>query len=127
MAKRLRDWRVSEKELRGLPVSTTDDIPGREITDYRGFVWGTSVQSKFFGQDVIAAFRSLVGGEVWQYTRMINDTKHAVVKRLVSNAMALGADGVVGVRMGSAQVAPGTMEIFAYGTAVGLKPEGGKR
>lgn len=120
MAKKLKGWKVAEKELQGLPVSTTAEIPGRRIAGYMGFVWGTSVQSKFFGQDILAAMRALAGGEVWQYTRMINDTKHAVIQRLVANARALGADGVVGVRMGSAQVVPGTMEIFAYGTAVRL-------
>ena len=121
MAKKSTDWRVVEKELQGLPVATTETIPGSVITGYKGYVWGTSVQSKFFGHDILAIIRTLIGGEVWPYTRMINDAKHAVIQRLVKNARALGADAVVGVRMGSAQIMPGTIEIFAYGTAVKLK------
>ena len=121
MAKKSTDWRVVEKELEGLPVATTETIPGSTITGYKGYVWGTSVQSKFFGHDILAIIRTLIGGEVWPYTRMINDAKHTVIQRLVKNARALGADAVVGVRMGSAQIMPGTIEIFAYGTAVKLK------
>ena len=118
---RTTDWKIVEKELEGVPVSTTDSIPGAEIADYKGYVWGTTVQAKFFGHDILAVFKSLVGGEIWQYTRMINESKQFVVHRLVENAKALGADGIIGVRMGSAQIVPGTVEIFAYGTAVKLK------
>ncbi len=116
-----KDWKVIEKELGGLPVSTTDEIPGMTIKSYKGYVWGTSVQSKFFGHDILAVLRALIGGEVWSYTQMINQAKHNVIQRLVSNARALGADAVVGVRMGSEVVSPGMIEIFAYGTAVKLK------
>jgi uncharacterized protein YbjQ (UPF0145 family) len=114
-------WQRLERELEGIPVLTSDTVPGFEITDYKGYVWGTSVQAKFIGHDILAAVKILLGGEVWQYTRMINQAKQYVIHRLVENAKALGADAVVGVRMGSAQIVPGTVEIFAYGTAVGLK------
>ena len=116
-----KDWKVIEMELEGMPVSTTDTIPGKTIKEYKGYVWGTTVQSRFFGHDILAIFRSLIGGEIWTYTRMINESKSYVINRLVENAKALGADGVVGVRMGSAQVFPGTVEIYAYGTAVKFK------
>lgn len=125
MAKK-KDWKVIEKELQGLPVSTTNEIPGMQISEYKGYVWGTSVQSKFFGHDILAIVRALMGGEVWPYTRMINEAKHSVIQRIVTNARALGADAVVGVKMGSAQVMGGTVEIFAYGTAVKLKKKKGK-
>jgi len=120
MAKK-KDWKVIEKELEGIIVTTIDDVPGKQITEYRGYVWGTSVQSKFFGHDILAVLRGLIGGEITQYTVMINDAKHEVIQRIVANARALGADAVVGVRMGSGQVSPGMIEIFAYGTAVKLK------
>lgn len=118
-----KDWKIIEKELEGVPISTTDTIPGREITEYKGYVWGTTVQARFFGHDILAVLRSMIGGEIWQYTRMINEAKQTVVHKLVDNAQALGADAVVGVRMGSMQVVSGTVEIFAYGTAVKLKPK----
>ncbi|MCK4328084.1 MAG: YbjQ family protein [Candidatus Diapherotrites archaeon] len=102
-------------------VTTSDEVPGRQATKYLGYVWGTSVQSKFFGHDVLAVLRGLIGGEITTYTCMINDAKHEVIQRLVANARALGADAVVCVRMGSGQVSPGMIEIFAYGTAVKLK------
>ena len=120
MAKK-KDWKVIEKELEGIIVTTTDEVPGRRIGDYKGYVWGTSVQSKFFGHDILAVLRGLIGGEIPTYTLMINEAKHEVVQRIVANARALGADAIVGVRMGSGQVSPGMIEIFAYGTAVKLK------
>ena len=116
-----KDWKIIEKELEGMPVSTTDDMPGRQIIEYKGYVWGTTVQSRFFGHDILAIARSFIGGEILTYTQMINESKSYVITRLVENARALGADAVVGVKMGSAQVMPGTVEIFAYGTAVKLK------
>ena len=118
---RKKSWKLIEKEMEGVPVSTTETIPGRQIKEYMGYVWGTSVQARFFGHDLLALFRSFMGGEIWTYTRMINESKSHVISRLVENAVALGADAVVGVRMGSSQVIPGTVEIFAYGTAVKLK------
>ena len=54
---RTKDWRIIEAELEGIPVSTTDTIPGSEIVDYRGYVWGTTVQCKFFGHDILAVGR----------------------------------------------------------------------
>ncbi|MCD6522718.1 MAG: YbjQ family protein [Candidatus Diapherotrites archaeon] len=104
-----------------MPVLTTDFVPGHEIDEYIGFVWGTTVQAKFLGHDIIAALRTLLGGEIWPYTRMINDARRYVIHRMVKNAKAIGADAIVGVRMGTAQVIPGTIDIFAYGTAVKLK------
>ncbi len=118
---RKKSWKLVEKEMEGVPVSTTEEIPGRKIQEYKGYVWGTSVQARFFGHDLLALLRSFIGGEIWTYTRMINESKSYVIHRLVENAIALGADAVVGVRMGSTQVIPGTVEIFAYGTAVKLK------
>jgi len=110
-----------KKRIEGIPVLTTDFVPGHEIDEYIGFVWGTTVQAKFLGHDIIAALRTLLGGEIWPYTRMINDARRYVIHRMVKNAKAIGADAIVGVRMGTAQVIPGTIDIFAYGTAVKLK------
>jgi uncharacterized protein YbjQ (UPF0145 family) len=102
-------------------VVTTDYVPGYETTDVKGLVWGTTVRAKFVGKDILASLRVLVGGEVREYSDMINEARRYVIERMVDNARALGANAVVNMRMGSTgHTLPGTMEIFAYGTAVSV-------
>lgn len=98
------------------------EVPGKEIDEVKGLVWGTAVRSKFLGKDIIAFLKILSGGEVPEYTEMINKARKDVIKKLVKNAESLGADAVVDMDIGStAQIIPGTVEIFAYGTAVTTK------
>ncbi len=111
-------WKEKEEELEGIPISSTDSIPGKEVKEYKGYVWGTSVKSKSFADDVSAFIRTLIGGEVSVYTRTINEEKQEVIHRLVENARDLGANAVIGVEMGSTRIAGGAIEIFAFGTAV---------
>ncbi len=102
-------------------VTTMDSIPGYEVSEYVGLVWGTSVRARFIGHDLVAVFKTLVGGEVDPYTKMSNEARLKVIQKVVQNAKRLGADAVIGFRMGSAHVIPGTIEIMGYGTAVKLK------
>ncbi|MBI1974232.1 YbjQ family protein [Candidatus Micrarchaeota archaeon] len=103
-------------------IVTTEQVPGFAIKEVRGLVWGTTVRAKFVGKDIIALLRILVGGEVKEYTEMINDARFYVVQRLVENARKLGANAVVGTRFGSLSISPGAAEIFAFGTAVRVAP-----
>ena len=104
-----------------LPVMTISQVPGYEIKDYKGLVWGTTVRAKFIGKDIIALLRILVGGEVKEYTEMVNEARLIAINKMVANARKLGADAVVKARIGStSQIMPGAVELFAYGTAVTL-------
>jgi uncharacterized protein YbjQ (UPF0145 family) len=123
MAKEKRDWKDAEKELEGVPVTTSDFVPGYEITEYKGYVWGTTVRARFVGHDFLAFLKSLLGGEVHQYTSMINEARLIAIHKMVENAKGLGANAVISVRAGTAQVMPGTVEIFCYGTAVTIVPK----
>lgn len=122
-ATKKKDLKDLSGELEGVIISTTDSVPGYTAEKYLGFVWGTTVQSKFVGHDILAVLRSFIGGEVWPYTKMINEARHYVVHRMAHNAKNLGANGIMGVQMGTAQIIPGTIEIFAYGTAVKLRKD----
>lgn len=103
-------------------VVTTETLPGQEIVEIKGLVWGTTVQAKFLGKDLIAIMRSIVGGEIPEYTDTINIARRKAIERMVANARALGANAVVGTRVEStSQVLPGAVELFAYGTAVSTK------
>lgn len=97
-----------------------DHIPGAEI-EALGMVRGTVVFSKNFGRDLMASFKTLVGGEIRSYTEMLNEARAIATKRMVDEAQMLGADAIINIRYGSASVMQGAAEIVAYGTAVKIK------
>jgi uncharacterized protein YbjQ (UPF0145 family) len=105
-------------------VITTDQIPGYLVTEVKGLVWGTTVRSKFLGNEIIALLKVMMGGEVKEYTDMVNEARRYVITRMVDNARALGANAIIGTRIGSStQTVPGATEVFAYGTAVVIERE----
>jgi len=100
-----------------MKLVSIETIPGKRI-EALGIVKGTVVQTKNFGKDLMAGFKTLVGGEVKGYTEMLNEARQIATKRMVDEAEELGADAVVAVRYGSSQVMQGAAEVIAYGTAV---------
>ncbi len=98
----------------------TDYISGKEL-ETLGVVKGNIVQTKNFGKDFMASIKTLVGGEIVQYTEMLNQARQIAVKRMVDEAQELGADAIVNVRYASASVMQGAAEVIAYGTAVKYK------
>lgn len=94
-----------------------DHIPGREV-EALGMVKGSVVFSKNFGKDFMAAVKTLVGGEIVDYTAMLNEARAIAVKRMVDEAQQLGADAVLNIRYASSSVMQGAAECIAYGTAV---------
>lgn len=102
-------------------LSTIDHVPGREIEQSLGLVTGSVVTSKHFGKDFMAGMKTLVGGEIKGYTQMLEDARRIAIERLQAQAVALGADAVIGVRLTSSAVMQGAAEVTAYGTAVKLR------
>ena len=100
---------------------TTDTVHGKEVKESLGIVKGTVVQSKNVGRDIMAGMKTLVGGEIKSYTDMLNEARFQAQKRMIDEAVELGADAIVGVRFGSSAVMQGAAEMIAYGTAVKLK------
>lgn len=98
----------------------TDYISGKEL-ETLGIVKGSIVQTKNFGKDFMAGIKTLVGGEVKEYTDMLNQARQIAVKRMVDEAQALNADAVINVRYASSSVMQGAAEVIAYGTAVKYK------
>lgn len=94
-----------------------DYIPGKEI-EALGIVKGTTVQSKNFGKDFMSSMKTLVGGEIKDYTEMLNEARQIATKRMVDEAEALGADAVINVRYASSSMMQSAAEVVAYGTAV---------
>lgn len=98
-------------------VVTTDYITGKKF-EMLGIAQGSTVQSKNFGKDLMAGFKSMVGGELKGYTEMMNDARTVAASRMIEQAVRMGADAVVNVRYASSEVMQGAAEIIAYGTAV---------
>ena len=94
-----------------------DHVPGKNA-DALGIVKGRVVYSKNFGKDFMAAVKTLVGGEIVDYTKMLNEARGIATKRMVDEAEAMGADAVLNVRYSSSSVMQGAAECIAYGTAV---------
>ncbi len=95
----------------------TDYISGKEL-ETLGLVKGAVIQSKNIGKDIMAGFKTIVGGELKGYSEMINEARAKATKRMVEEAEKLGADGVVNVRYASSAVMQGAAEVMVYGTAV---------
>ena len=98
----------------------TDYIEGKKL-EMLSIVRGSIVRTKHVGRDIMAGFKTLVGGEIKGYTEMMNDARALATKRMVEEAKALGADAIVNIRYESAAVMAGAAEIIAYGTAVKFK------
>ena len=98
-------------------IVTINEVPGKKI-EALGVVRGSTVQSRNLGHDIMAGFRTLVGGEVTDYAEMLTEARQIATGRMAKNAEELGADAVVGMRYASASVMQGAAEVIAYGTAV---------
>ncbi|NGM17881.1 YbjQ family protein [Xiamenia xianingshaonis] len=98
-------------------VTTADVIPGTNV-QVLGLVRGNIVTSKNVGRDIMAGFKSIVGGEIESYTQMTDEARTIAEQRMEAQAQAIGADAVVAMRFSSETVIDGTTEMLAYGTAV---------
>ena len=103
-----------------LIVTTTQDVPGREITEILGLARGNSVRARHAGRDIMTTLRNLVGGEISEYAKLQAETREMATRRMIELAESMGADAVVSVRYTTSMIAAGASEILAYGTAVKL-------
>ena len=103
-------------------VTTTETIPGMRRVRTLGQVFGVVVRSRGLGGNIVAGLRSIVGGEIPEYTRLLEDARRHAIDRLVENATAMGANAIVMMRFDSAEIGQTMSEIVAYGTAVVVEP-----
>ena len=99
-------------------IVTTESIPGKEIIEVKGLVKGSTVRSKNIGKDIGSSFKNLVGGELNSYNEMLTEARQIAIGRMVEDAIAQGANAIVGMRLMSSSVMAGASEMVAYGTAV---------
>ncbi|RLQ93701.1 YbjQ family protein [Falsibacillus albus] len=99
-------------------VVTTENIEGYKVVEVKGPVYGLIVRSRGIGGDIMAGLKSLVGGEIRQYTAMLEDSRKEALDRMIKNANEMGANAIVMMRYDSGQIGGNMSEIVAYGTAV---------
>ena len=105
----------------GMKLSTTNDVAGHSVAETIGIARGSTVRTRNVGNDILAAFKNLVGGEVAEYTRLQADAREQALQRMIEDAKNLGADAVICVRFQTSVMMAGASELLAYGTAVKLK------
>jgi uncharacterized protein YbjQ (UPF0145 family) len=104
-------------------VVTTERIPGYRVEQVLGQVFGVVVRSRGLAGNVVAGLRSIVGGEIKEYTELLEDARRSAIDRMVQNAHAMGANAIVMMRFDSSEMGQTMSEIVAYGTAVVIRPE----
>lgn len=104
-------------------VTTTENIAGHRVTESLGQVFGVVVRSRGLGGNIVAGLRSLIGGEIKEYTALVEDTRRHAIDRLVANARLMGADAVTMMRFDSGSIGQTMNEVVAYGTAVKIAPQ----
>lgn len=102
-------------------VCTTESVAGYKTVETIGQVFGVIVRSRGIGGNIMAALRTIAGGEIKEYTALVEDTRRHAIDRLVMNAQMMGADAVVMMRFDSGEIAKAMNEVVAYGTAVKLE------
>jgi uncharacterized protein YbjQ (UPF0145 family) len=104
-------------------VATTEKVAGYRTKQTLGQVFGLVVRSRGIGGNIVAGLRSIVGGEIHEYTQLLEETRKQALDRMVRNATVMGANAVVMMRFDSSEIGQSMSEIVAYGTAVIVEPE----
>ena len=102
-------------------VTPTENVAGNEIDTHLGTVIGNTIRARHVGKDIQATFRTIMGGEIKEYTSMMAESREQALLRMKDRANELGADAVVGVRFQTSMILSGTAELLVYGTAVRFK------
>jgi len=102
-------------------ITTQDEFSDYQIVETIGLVKGNTIRARHIGKDILAGLRTIVGGEITEYTKMLAESREQSIDRLKEQAKNLGADGVVCLRFTTSAVMQGSAELLAYGTAVKLE------
>ncbi|RLC47692.1 MAG: YbjQ family protein [Candidatus Coatesbacteria bacterium] len=99
-------------------IVTTSEIQGKKIVKTLGLVKGNTIRARHIGEDVIATLRTVVGGEISEYTKMLAQAREEALRRMEEDAQKLGANAIVSARFSTSAIMRGAAELLAYGTAV---------
>ena len=105
----------------GMLIATTERGAGYEVQETLGEVFGIAVRSRGVVGNMLAGLKTIIGGEIHQYTSMLQTARQHAIERMVAEAQLKGADAVIMMRFDSGEIAQGITEIVAYGTAAKLR------
>src|SRR4026209_358896 len=108
-------------------IATTPYLSGHNIVESKGMVFGLVVRSRGLGGNIMSGLRSLGGGEIHEYTSLLEDTRRQALDRLIRNATLTGANAILSMRFVSSELSGTMSEIVAYGTAVVVEADGSAR
>ena len=109
---------VTTEEAGQVILTNIEIIPGKTIVEHFGLVSGSTIRAKHVGRDLMASLKNLVGGELKGYTQLLTESRNQASRRMIRQAVELGANAIVNVRFSTSSVAQGAAELYAYGTAV---------
>ncbi len=104
-------------------VVTTPYVPGYRVAKVVGTTFGLIVRSRGLGRNIVAGLRSLGGGEIKEYTQLLEQVRHEALERLTAHAKSLGANAVLSVGFDTSEMSDIMTEVLAYGTAVVVEPD----
>jgi uncharacterized protein YbjQ (UPF0145 family) len=104
-------------------VATAPFIAGHRVVETKGQAFGLVVRSRGLTGNLVAGLRSLAGGEIHEYTQLLEDTRRQALDRLIQNSTLMGANAIISMRFDSSEMASYMTEIVAYGTAVVVVPD----
>jgi uncharacterized protein YbjQ (UPF0145 family) len=103
-------------------VVTTEEVTGQRVVEMKGQVFGLVVRSRGLGGNIMAGLRSIGGGEITEYTELLEDARRHAIDRMIQNATAMGANAILRMQFDSSEIGNTMSEIVAYGTAAVVEP-----
>jgi uncharacterized protein YbjQ (UPF0145 family) len=104
-------------------VVTSEAVANHRIVRTLGLVRGNTVRARHIGKDIVAGLRTIVGGEIHEYTKLMAESREHTIDRMVAEAQSLGANAIVMTRFTTSVILGGAAELLAVGTAVIIEPE----
>jgi len=102
-------------------ILTTNTIENKTIKETLGLVKGNTIRARHIGNDIVAGLKSIVGGEISEYTKLMAESREQAIDRMIHEAERIGADAIIGVHFTTSVIMGGAAELLAYGTAVKLQ------
>ena len=99
-------------------LSTTENLPGKKVTEILGIARGSTVRARNIGRDLFAGLKNIIGGELSEYTKLQAESREQALQRMIQDGEKLGADAIINIRISTSVITQGAAEILAYGTAV---------
>ena len=104
-------------------IVSSPNVPGKKIVKTLGLVKGNTIRARHIGKDILAAFRNIVGGEIYEYTKLMAESREQAIDRMKESAEQMGANAVISVISTTSMISQGAAELMVFGTAVIIEDE----